>query len=106
MRNEQRLLAHAEPDLFHQSAELFRERTSVITFRPRRLVRVSVAAHVRHGYAVACLDQRRHLVAPGQAELWPAMHQDDERAGAFDLHRQVYTARGRDTLVCHKRCAL
>ena len=66
----------------------------------RRLVRRAIAAHVRHGHAISRGGQGRHLMAPGNPEFRPAMHQDHQRSIALHQNRDCDVA-VRNTMVGH-----
>ena len=55
VRYQRKRAASRETNLSHQGAELFGQRTGVVSFASGRLIGISIATHVRNEDRVSCL---------------------------------------------------
>ena len=74
-------LAFAEANLAHQGTKLLRARAGVIAGRARRLVGITVPAHVGHEDSVTGFGQSGHHFAPLLAGAEEAVPEQYWRAG-------------------------
>ena len=61
-----------------------------------RDIRMAVAALIRCNGTKPCISQRRQLVAPGIGQFRKSVQQDDGRALALFVDRQIDTVRAED----------
>ena len=85
----------AEAGLADQGAEVRNQAQPIVAVRPRRLLAVAVAAHVRHHHSAAAGGQQRRYLAPGIGRAEKPVPQQHRRASrvAAQLAVQAHAVR-------------